>query len=197
MPVPAYSTITVSEVTFDEATDPVTVDAVIPDFAREVDPGDPAFVVGIHAVDPAIGSGGATTLESLIGYKILSPGTHTDVTVPIFPTPFASPDAGQVFPPAPDGTAEIEGAIWQDFESGSPVVSGAVAMIHGGLDKAEELELLESPADAEPECPSAIAALENTNFTKPVPDPQCVAVFDPTGNCPGPDSFFCVVCCAE
>jgi hypothetical protein len=119
-----YSTITVDEVAFTGNTGPVQAEGV-PAFAYG--PGlDPenfttggslspidAFVVGIHAVDPPVGSGDPQSRDSLIGFKILETGEYTDIEVPIFPY---RPDIGpaQVFPPTPNGTTTIEGTLWHD-----------------------------------------------------------------------------------
>lgn len=216
--MPAYSTITVDEVTFEQDTDPIDLDSpygefIVPDFAREVDLAEPAFVVGIHAVNPAIGSEeGAMDLESLIGYKILGPGTHTDVEVAIFPTPFTNLEAGQVFPPAPDSEAEIVGAVWENFGVESPVVSSGIARIREGLDNSEETELGRALDDAEPEdCPEAIKVLaKEVTETERVyvigePTAQCITILDfskdrcdevGVGPIWGP---YCIhtICCAE
>lgn len=153
--MPAYSTITIDEVTYNENTDPVTLESpygegsfIVPDFAREPDLEEPAFVVGIHAADPAIGGeDGSLKQESLIGYKLLSPGTHQDVEVAIFPTPFTKLETGQTFPPAPDSKAEIKGAVWEDFGDATPVVSSQIATINGGLNQST-LPTLVSPVAA-------------------------------------------------
>ncbi|AZH25228.1 hypothetical protein [Haloplanus aerogenes] len=207
MSIPVYSTITVAEVTFEEDTDPVDIDpAVHPEFAREGDPAEPAFVVGIHASDPAVGlEPGPESLESLIGYKLLEPGTHTDVTVPIFPTQFTRLDEGQTFPPAPDDDAVITGAIWADFESEEPVVSGEMATISGGMNQVAALLDLLSFFDVDFDCETLADLFEFFPGFLNHPNDQCVFVYDPLGTCPpetSPDEvldgqYWCALCCAE
>jgi hypothetical protein len=125
MPAPIYSTVTVENVTYEQdnnfagqgdllgslpepAAGPFETDFDVFD--------DPVFAVGIHAVDPAIGSGDATNLDSLIGLRVLSTGTYTDLEVPIFPAvgfpELTDIQQGQTFPPNPDGETEVLAAIW-------------------------------------------------------------------------------------
>lgn len=211
MTVPVCSTITVAEVTFAEDTDPVDIDpATHPDLARDGDQAEPAFVVGIHAIDPEIGiETGPESLESIIGYKILGPGTHTGVTVPIFPTQFTRLDSGQTFPPAPDDQAVIAGAIWESFESDTPVVSGEMATISGGLNQVEELlellSFLDAFIDVDFTCQQITQLFTQLPGFLPHPDDQCVYAYTPDPECDpavSPDPFidgshWCVLCCAE
>ena len=128
MPEPIYSTVTVESVEYTQENNFAGQGDLIgslPDPAGPpIDEGEdfdffdsPVFAVGIHAVDPAIGSGDATNLDSLIGLKLLQPGTHTDVTVPIFPvTSFpelTEIQPGQTFPPNPEGGTVVRAAIWE------------------------------------------------------------------------------------
>jgi hypothetical protein len=142
-PSDPYSTITVSEVSFTGNTGPVQAEAVPPfaygpgldpdNFSTDVD----AFVVGIHAVDPPIGSGDPQSRDSLIGFKILATGEYTDIEVPIFPyRPDIRP--GQVFPPTPDGTTEIEGTLWHDIGSDYGATQGVIR-IDGSINASADI----------------------------------------------------------
>jgi len=117
--------ITVDEVAFTGNTGPVQAEAVPPfAYGPGLDPENfttggslspiDAFVVGIHAVDPPVGSGDPQSRDSLIGFKILETGEYTAIEVPIFPY---RPDirTAQVFPPTPNGTTRIEGTLWHDI----------------------------------------------------------------------------------
>jgi hypothetical protein len=131
MPSPIYSTVTVETVEFTQNNNFAAqgdligslpgpaVESLGPDF--DFFDGS-VFAVGVHAVEPDIGSGSAGNLDSLIGLKILEPGTYTDVTVPIFPVT-SFPDLtdiepGQIFPPNPDGETEVQAAIWKALGPG-------------------------------------------------------------------------------
>jgi hypothetical protein len=125
MPTPIYSTVTVASVAYEQEngfSGQADLLGSLPRAAAELRSGfdpfdDPVFAVGIHAVDPAIGSGDAANLDSLIGLRILEPGTYTDVTVPIFPVTgfpeLTDVRAGQTFPPNPNGETEVRAAIWE------------------------------------------------------------------------------------
>jgi hypothetical protein len=125
MPAPIYSTVTVESVEYEQennfAGQGDTIGSLPPEsksLSRDFDFFDSSvFAVGIHAVDPAIGSGDATNLDSLIGLKILEPGSYTDVEVPIFPAvvfpELTDIQQGQTFPPNPNGETEVRAAIWE------------------------------------------------------------------------------------
>ena len=125
MPAPIYSTVTVESVTYEQENNFVgqadflgSIPGAAVELSNDFDAfDDPVFAVGIHAVGPAIGSGDATNLDSLIGLKILEPGTYTDVEVPIFPAvvfpELTDIQQGQTFPPNPNGETEVRAAIWE------------------------------------------------------------------------------------
>jgi hypothetical protein len=125
MPAPFYSTVTVQNVTYEQennfAGQGDIIGSLPPEsksLSQDFDFFDSSvFAVGIHAVDPDIGSGDATNLDSLIGLKILEPGSYTDVEVPIFPV-VSFPELtdirpGQTFPPNPEGDTVVRAAIWE------------------------------------------------------------------------------------
>jgi hypothetical protein len=149
-----YSTITVSEVSFTGNTGPVQAEAVPPyaygpgldpsNFSTEAD----AFVVGIHAIDPPIGSGDPQSRDSLIGFKILETGEYTDIEVPIFPY---GPDIGpaQVFPPTPNGTTEIEGTLWHDVGTDYGATQGVI-QIDGSVNASANITDLDRNTNRKP-----------------------------------------------
>lgn len=152
-PPTPYSTITVSEVSFTGNTGPVEAEGVPPfaygpglnpNFSTSVD----AFVVGIHAVDPPIGSGDPQSRDSLIGFKILETGEYTDIEVPIFPY---RPDIGpaQVFPPTPDGTTEIKGTLWHDVGLDYGATQGVI-QIDGSVNASANITDLDQNANRKP-----------------------------------------------
>jgi hypothetical protein len=143
MPEPIYSTVTIESVEYEQDNNFSAQGDLIgslPESAQgPFESGfdffdDPVFAVGIHAVDPAIGTGDATNLDSLIGLRVLSTGTYTDLEVPIFPvTSFpelTDIGSGQTFPPNPDGETEVRAAIWDRLSpSGPPAPVGPVAPV--------------------------------------------------------------------
>lgn len=148
-----YSTITVSEVTFTGNTGPVQAESVPPfAFHSSLTPGfsteEPAFVVGIHAVDPPIGSGDPQSLDSLIGLKILPTGEFQDIEVPIF---LYRPDIrpGQVFPPTPNGTTTIEGTLWHDIGLDYGATQGVI-QIDGEMDVQANITDLDQNPNRDP-----------------------------------------------
>jgi hypothetical protein len=153
--MPAYSTITIDRAEFQDPDGVLTpvpapplglgseiapTDLVNPQslsFSGEVPPTTdvPAFVLAIHATDPIVGppvDDPATSLSTIIGLQVRTPGTYDDVEVPIFPTPqVLGPEGvsnrlqdGQTLPPNPNGSTGITGTFWRfeypDAEPPSP-----------------------------------------------------------------------------
>jgi hypothetical protein len=131
MPSPIYSTVTVNTVEFTQdnnfAAQGDLIGSLPGPAVESLSPDldifdDPVFAVGIHAIEPDIGSGSAGNLDSLIGLKILEPGTYTDVTVPIFPVTgfpdLTDIEPEQIFPPNPDEETEVQAAIWKALRPG-------------------------------------------------------------------------------
>jgi len=150
-PSDPYSTITVDEVAFTGDTGPVQAEAVPPfAYGPGLDPSNSstsvdAFVVGIHAVDPPIGSGDPQSRDSLIGFKILATGEYTDIEVPIFPyRPDIRP--GQVFPPTPDGTTEIMGTLWHDVGGDYGATQGVIQIDGDISTSADIMDLDQNPS---------------------------------------------------
>lgn len=161
MAPPAYASIEIAEVSYNTDSPALQTedgaDAIFDEsIADGLDPAtDASFVLGVHATDPPVGSGGLA-VDSLIGYALLSAGTSEDPVVPIVPVGGTTLDPGQVFPPNPDGpTASGSGtqvrlAVWDRITvradgtvvtDGTPVTS-VEATITGGLDQ--------TPAGPEP-----------------------------------------------
>jgi hypothetical protein len=180
---PGYSTITIDSVSFNRSgfeftsgeTDKYNTGFVdVPVISQNVrnNLGTPeVFVVGIHSVDdgPAgVGSGEVGDPSSLIGLKVLEPGTSTDVDVPVFPvanktdirTFSQSEGIGappQVFPPI--GDSDIQAAlytsdIFQDLMPDPVATTDAVTVTNG----------LDQNGDRKPLKPTEGGALEESQF---------------------------------
>jgi hypothetical protein len=133
---PAFSTVNVSTVdssTVDQDLDPFPGDgSFIPSFADPdglVGSETDALILAIHAIDPGIGfpdgeeefgvggPGNPNFFDSVIGFTILEPGEHTDVSVPIFAFDGVESAIGRIpddgtYPPNPDGETEVVAQLW-------------------------------------------------------------------------------------
>lgn len=133
---PVFSTVNVSAIdasNVEQALAPVPdVEGLIPPYAdpdrivgRETD----ALILAIHAIDPGIGfpngnegagiggPGNPNFFDSVIGFTVLEPGAHTDISVPIFAFDGAETARGRIpegetYPPNPNGETEVVAQLW-------------------------------------------------------------------------------------
>lgn len=154
MAPPAYASIAIAEVRYDTDSPALRTedgaDAIFDEsVASGLDPtADASLVLGVHAIDPPVGSGGLA-VGSLIGYAILPAGTSEDLVVPIVPAGGTTLEPDQVFPPNPDAPTEsgsetqVRLAVWDRITvrtdgtvatDGTPVTS-VEATITGRLDQ--------------------------------------------------------------
>jgi hypothetical protein len=124
---------TVDSSTVDQDLDPFPGDgSFIPSFADPdglVGSETDALILAIHAIDPGIGfpdgeeefgvggPGNPNFFDSVIGFTILEPGEHTDVSVPIFAFDGVESAIGRIpddgtYPPNPDGETEVVAQLW-------------------------------------------------------------------------------------
>ena len=133
---PVFSTVNVSTVdssTVDQDLDPFPgAGSFIPSFADPdglVGSETDALILAIHAIDPGIGfpggeeefgvggPGNPNFFDSVIGFTILEPGEHTDVSVPIFAFDGVESAIGRIpeggtYPPNPDRETEVVAQLW-------------------------------------------------------------------------------------
>lgn len=124
---------TVDSSTVDQDLDPFPgAGSFIPPFADPdglVGSEQDAIILAIHAIEPGIGfpggeeefgvggPGNPNFFDSVIGFTILEPGEHTDVSVPIFPFDGVESAIGRIpnngtYPPNPDGATEVVAQLW-------------------------------------------------------------------------------------
>lgn len=124
---------TVDSSTVDQDLDPFPgAGSFIPPFADPdglVGSEQDAIILAIHAIEPGIGfpggeeefgvggPGNPDFFDSAIGFTILEPGEHTDVSVPIFPFDGVESAIGRIpnngtYPPNPDGVTEVVAQLW-------------------------------------------------------------------------------------
>jgi hypothetical protein len=133
---PVFSTVNVSTVdsgNVDQELDPFPgAGSFVPSFADPdglVGSAQDAIILAIHATDPGIGfpdveeefgfggPGNPDFFDSAIGFTILEPGEHTDVSVPIFAfdgveTAIGRIPEGGTYPPNPNGETEVVAQLW-------------------------------------------------------------------------------------
>jgi len=113
------------------------VPVISPSIEPKLGGGTEVFVIGIHSVDPGtagIGSSLVGNINSLIGVKILEPGSYSNVEVPIYP--ISGVTTVRVFEENNDEVIDIQGFNDEEIdrqqfpptgtETGGPKVQAAV-----------------------------------------------------------------------
>ncbi|MFB6227328.1 MAG: hypothetical protein ABEH88_01885 [Halobacteriales archaeon] len=151
-PPPVYSIVELSEVAYDDPGLTPIPGYLLgdEDSPAGIDPQEiigteqNGFMIGIHATDPAVGPGNASSLRSLIGLTVRPPGAFQGVQVPIIPNLTDVRD-GQTMPPNPGSAgATLTAKVWRFgvlngifgpkpvTVDGSPLEASAT--MQGGLD---------------------------------------------------------------